>query len=232
MAVTEPEQKTRAEKASARKISVRALVALVLVALVVYGFDQLTKFLIVENMVEGSQANVFGQVLQFHFVKNSGAAFSIASGSTWIFSIAASAVTVFIVLFARRIHSLSWAILFGMLLGGTAGNLTDRLFREPSFGMGHVVDFIQVYGYPGIFNIADSFIVASMGLFIILTLRGVNLDGRRIVRAAVDKTDAEPGPRAGTESAATGSDAGVSVESASPVGDDNDLSEDGAQGRG
>ncbi|WP_349904657.1 signal peptidase II [Parafrigoribacterium humi] len=164
-----------------RKVSVRALVVLVIVALVVYGFDQLAKFLVVKNMVEGSQVEVLGQLLQFHFVKNSGAAFSLASGSTWIFSIAAAAVTVFILVFARRIRALSWAVLFGMLLGGTVGNLTDRLFREPSFGLGHVVDFIQVYGFPAIFNVADSFIVASMGLFIILTLRGTNLDGRRVM---------------------------------------------------
>jgi len=89
-----------------------------------------------------------------------------------------------------------------MLLGGTAGNLTDRLFREPSFGLGHVIDFIQVYGFPAIFNVADSFIVASMGLFIILTLRGVNLDGRRVARTqpAADEQegvvdDAARGPR-------------------------------------
>lgn len=208
MAVTEPEAKTRGTK-----VSVRALVALVLVALVVYGFDQLTKYLIVKNLVEGSQVDAIGQLLQFHFVKNSGAAFSIASGSTWIFSIAASAVTVFIVLFARRIRSLGWAILFGMLLGGTAGNLTDRLFREPGFGVGHVVDFIQVYGFPAIFNIADSFIVASMGLFIILTLRGINLDGRRAGHAVH------------TVSAPEVSAPGISQHGEDP-------SEDGAPGRG
>ncbi|MEO7124413.1 MAG: signal peptidase II [Lacisediminihabitans sp.] len=172
--------------------------ALVLVALVVYGFDQLTKYLIVKNLVENSQVDVWGQILRFHFVKNSGAAFSIASGSTWIFSIAASAVTVFIVLFARRIRSFGWAILFGMLLGGTAGNLTDRLFREPGFGVGHVVDFIQVYGFPAIFNIADSFIVASMGLFIILTLRGINLDGKKLGRSPVTPADTATVPSEST----------------------------------
>ena len=208
LAATEPDTKARA-----RKVSVRALVALVLVALVVYGFDQLTKYLIVKNLVEGSQVDVIGQVLQFHFVKNSGAAFSIASGSTWIFSIAASAVTVFIVLFARRIRSLGWAVLFGMLLGGTAGNLTDRLFREPGFGVGHVVDFVQVYGFPAIFNIADSFIVASMGLFIILTLRGINLDGHKIER----KTAV---PESSTPSVSATADPGTGS------------SEDGAPGRG
>ena len=165
--------------AGRRKISVRALVVLAVVALAVYGFDQLTKFLVVTHLTEGEQVNVLGNILTFHFVKNPGAAFSLASGMTWIFSIAASAVVVFIILFARRIRSIGWAVLFGMLLGGTTGNLTDRLFREPGFGVGHVVDFIQVYGFPAIFNIADSFICASMALFIILTIRGVGLDGRR-----------------------------------------------------
>lgn len=131
------------------------------------------------NLVEGQQVNVLGQVLQFHFVKNSGAAFSLASGTTWIFSLAASAVTIFIIGFARRIRSTGWAVLFGMLLGGTTGNLTDRLFREPSFGLGHVVDFVQIYGFPAIFNVADAFICASMVLFVILTIRGVTLDGNR-----------------------------------------------------
>lgn len=154
------------------------------VALVVYAFDQITKYLVVENLPLGKPVEVLGTVLQFFFVKNSGAAFSIASGATWIFSIAASAVTIFIIFFARRIRSLGWAILFGMLLGGTVGNLTDRLFREPSFGLGHVVDFIQVAGFPAVFNIADSFIVASMGLFIILTIRGVGLDGTRAAKTA------------------------------------------------
>lgn len=176
LAATEPEAKART------KVSVRALVALALVALVVYSLDQATKYLVVNGMTEGAEIKVLGELLQLHFVKNSGAAFSFASGSTWIFSLAASAVTVFILLFARRIGSLRWALLFGMLLGGTLGNLSDRLFRAPGFGVGHVIDFIQVYGFPAIFNIADSFIVLSMGLFIVLTLRGVGLDGRRSVK--------------------------------------------------
>jgi signal peptidase II len=197
LAVTEPQAKVRA------KVSVRALIALALVALAVYGIDQLSKYLIVSNLTEGDMVSVLGTVLQFHFVKNSGAAFSIASGSTWIFSIAASAVTIFIIGFARRIRSVGWAVLFGMLLGGTTGNLTDRLFREPGFGVGHVVDFIQVAGFPAIFNVADSFIVASMGLFIILTVRGVGLDGRRTHKRPTD-SDAGGGPSVPIEAPADG----------------------------
>lgn len=194
MAATEPQARVRASK-----VSVKALIALALVAVFVYSLDQVTKFLIVKNLTEGEQVKAIGDLLQFHFVKNSGAAFSIASGSTWIFSIAASAVTIFIIGFARRIRSVGWAILFGMLLGGTTGNLTDRLFREPGFGVGHVVDFLQVYGFPAIFNIADSFIVASMGLFIILTIRGIGIDGKRTADRVVAP--------AGDESAAAGTPA-------------------------
>lgn len=184
MAVTEPPAEVRAPKTPRAKVSPRALLLLAIVGVAVYAFDQYAKFQIVANFRVGERVNVLGELLQFHFVKNSGAAFSIAGAYTWFFTLAAVCVTVFIVWFARRIRSLGWAVLFGMLLGGTTGNLTDRLAREPSFGQGHVIDFLQVYGFPAIFNIADSFIVASMGLFIILTLRGIGLDGKRTVRPA------------------------------------------------
>jgi signal peptidase II len=152
---------------------------LALVAVCVYAVDQLTKFLVVENLTEREPVEVIGRFVQFFFVKNSGAAFSLGSGSTWIFAIIASAVAIFIVVFAPRIRSVAWAALFGLLLGGNLGNLTDRLFREPGFGVGHVIDFIQVQYFPAIFNVADIAIVASMGVFIILTLRGVPLSGKR-----------------------------------------------------
>ena len=191
MAVTES-----AAEARTAKVSVAALLALAGVAVVVYALDQFTKYLVVANLHVGDEVPVLGELLQLHFVKNAGAAFSLASAYTWFFSIVACAVTVFIIWFARRIRSAGWAVLFGMLLGGTTGNLTDRLFREPAFGQGHVIDFISVYGFPAIFNIADSFIVASMGLFIILTLRGIGLDGERAVKTARG-TDGGAGTDAG-----------------------------------
>jgi signal peptidase II len=166
-------------KASTSRLSIRVLVVLALVASGVYALDQTAKYFIVKNLTEGQQVNVIGTILQFHFVKNSGAAFSLGTGMTWLFSIVAAAVAVFIVIYARRIRSFAWSILFGLLLGGTLGNLSDRLLRPPHFGEGHVVDFIQVIDFPAIFNIADSAIVISMGLFILLTILGVRLDGRR-----------------------------------------------------
>ena len=161
------------------KVSVKALAILAVVALCVYLIDQIAKVLVVSNLFEGQQIEVLGQLLQFHFVKNAGAAFSIGSGSTWIFSIVGIGVLGFVIWYAPRIRSTAWAVLFGLLLGGLLGNLTDRLFREPGFGVGHVVDFLQIPLLPAIFNLADVAIVSSMALFLILTLRGVGLDGRR-----------------------------------------------------
>jgi signal peptidase II len=162
------------------KASVRVLLTLAFVAVVVFALDQGTKYLVVSHLTLGQDVDVLGPVLRFHFVKNPGAAFSLATGQTWIFSIAAAAVVVAIIVFIRRIQSLRWALMLGMLLGGTLGNLTDRLFREPGFGVGHVVDFIYLpWILPAIFNVADTFIVSSMGLLLLLTLLGVGLDGRR-----------------------------------------------------
>lgn len=199
MAVTEPTASVLPPK-----ISVRALVALAVVALAVYTLDQFSKFWVVSHLAPGEPVSVLGTVLQFFLVRNAGAAFSIASGSTWIFSIAATAVTIFIFVLARKIHSTGWAILFGMLLGGTTGNLTDRLFRSPGFGIGHVVDFIQVAGFPAVFNIADSFIVASMGLFVILTARGVGLRGHRSSRKVSPSDPLSPIESAPVERTAPG----------------------------
>lgn len=184
----------------------RALIVLASVAIAAYALDQFSKFLVESNLTLGEQVRVLGDVLVLHFVKNPGAAFSLASGSTWIFSILAAVVTVVIIVFARKIRSIGWGVVFGLLLGGVLGNLTDRLFREPSFGLGHVVDFISTpWMLPAIYNVADICIVTSMGLFILLTLRGINMDGTRSISAkraaaqAEDLADAEPAARSTDE---------------------------------
>lgn len=174
--------------------SVRALVVVAVLAAAALALDQFTKYLVVSTLPLGEQVKVLGDLLILQFVKNPGAAFSLAAGSTWIFSILAAAVTVAIIVFARRIRSLGWAVVFGLLLGGVLGNLTDRLFREPSFGLGHVIDFISTpWMLPAIYNIADICIVTSMGLFIILTIRGINLDGSRTTSSKDADADAGDG---------------------------------------
>ncbi|WBU38733.1 signal peptidase II [Homoserinibacter sp. YIM 151385] len=158
------------------------LILLALVAVVVYGLDQLVKAWVVAEMELYETIPLLGEVLQLHYVTNPGAAFSLASGFTWILSAIALGVVAFVVWFSRRIRSIGWGVMFGLVLGGALGNLTDRLTRPPGFPEGHVVDYIQVIYFPAIFNIADIAIVSSMGLFILLTIRGVRLDGTRLGR--------------------------------------------------
>lgn len=131
-------------------------------------------------MIEGQIIEVLGPVLQWHFVRNPGAAFSLASGQTWIFTGFAVLVIVVIAVLSRRIQSFAWACVLGLVLGGVLGNLTDRLFRAPGFGVGHVVDYISTpWLLPAIYNIADMGIVFGMILFVWLTIRDVRLDGTR-----------------------------------------------------
>ena len=143
-----------------------------------YIFDQLTKLWVTSTMVEGERIPVLPPLLHWYFIRNSGAAFSIGENVTWIFTIIMVAVSVAILFQLRRLGSAWWAVALGLLFGGATGNLTDRLFREPSFAMGHVVDFIQLPNF-AIFNIADSAVVSSVVIICLLTLRGIGLDGSR-----------------------------------------------------
>jgi signal peptidase II len=148
------------------------------VAAVVVVLDQLTKYLVVRNLEGKPPFPVIGTWLQFEYLRNPGAAFSFGTGFTFVFTAIAVTVVVVIVRTSRKLGSLPWAIALGGLLGGAVGNLIDRLFRDPGFLRGHVVDFISVPHF-AIFNVADSAIVCSSILMVILALRGIEIDGRR-----------------------------------------------------
>lgn len=166
----------------------RALLLLIVASSSILLVDQLTKWWAVSTLPEGRPVPVLGEFLQWFFVRNPGAAFSFASGATWIFTILAATVGVAIIWFARRIGSVAWALFLGLLLGGTLGNLTDRLFRTPGFPQGHVVDFISTpWMMPAIYNIADIAIVSSVVIFVLLSLRGIGVDGSRQPRASAQR---------------------------------------------
>jgi signal peptidase II len=142
-----------------------------LIAFTIWLFDFATKTWALSNFSSDSQP-VIGTFLQFTLLKNSGAAFSFASGFTVIFSLLAVAVVATIIRFAGRITSRGWLTCAGLLLGGVLGNLTDRVFREPGFFLGHVIDWIQIPNWP-IFNIADIAISTAALLAFIQTMRNV-----------------------------------------------------------
>ena len=159
----------------------RALVLVtVILALVALMIDQITKRIVETNMYEGQVIDVWPPLLRWYYIKNSGAAFSMGESVTWIFTIIQAAVLVYVAIFlVRKIGSWRWALALGGLMGGVAGNLTDRLFRPPSFGHGHVVDFIALPNF-AIFNIADIFIVGSMIGICLLLFTGLEVNGTKV----------------------------------------------------
>ncbi|MHB8452855.1 MAG: signal peptidase II, partial [Mycobacteriales bacterium] len=75
-------------------------------------------------------------------------------------------------------RSVAWAVSLGLLLGGAAGNLVDRLLRSPGPFRGQVVDWIDVRIWP-VFNLADSAITIGGLLAVLLAVRGLGVDGLR-----------------------------------------------------
>ena len=171
--------------------------ALLSLAIVVYATDQLTKNWVVANLPEGRSVPVLGEFLQWYFVRNPGAAFSMASGATWVFTLLAAAVVGAIIWQVRHLGSRTWAIFFALLLGGVLGNLTDRLTRDPGFPVGHVIDFISTPWMfpwplsPAIYNVADIGIVSAMCLFVLITILGLPIDGAPRLRGGKNGGDAE-----------------------------------------
>jgi len=149
------------------------------IALVVLALDQFTKYLAVEHLTDSGRVDVVGGLFGFYLIRNPGAAFSLATGATWIFSVVAVAVAIFIIRISRTLGHWGWAVALGLLLGGAVGNLTDRIFRSPGVFRGHVVDFLQLPHWP-IFNLADSAITCAAVLIGVLSVLGIGTDGRRV----------------------------------------------------
>jgi signal peptidase II len=152
---------------------------LVAIAAFVLAADAITKAIVVAHLREDQPVHLIGNVLMLWLTRNPGAAFSVGTGETVVFTVIAFAVIVYIARTARRLYSLGWAIALGLLLGGAMGNLADRIFRAPGLFRGDVVDWIAVTRYYPIFNLADSAIVCGGILTVLLALRGYHLDGSR-----------------------------------------------------
>jgi len=147
------------------------------VALVAIAIDQFTKNLAIATLELGTSYPVLGDVLSWRLLYNDSAGFGLGFGYTWILAVISAAATLATIWYSRKLNSISWALMIGVFLGGVVGNLIDRLIREPSFGNGHVVDFIQIpFNFP-IFNLADIFIVSMAFLSVVRVMRGENLGG-------------------------------------------------------
>jgi signal peptidase II len=178
-----------------------AVAAFVLVA------DLVSKALVVAHLRPDEPVHLLGNVLMLWLTRNPGAAFSVGTGETIVFTGIALAVVVYIARAARKLYSAGWAVALGLLLGGAMGNLGDRIFRAPGLFRGDVVDWIAVTRYYPIFNLADSAIVCGGILTVILALRGYHLDG---TRGELPTGQQDPG----TSGAPGGTDTQAGAESA------------------
>ena len=149
-----------------------------MVAAVIAVIDQATKYLAEDRLTPGVVVPLIGDYLGLQLIYNPGAAFSLATGMTWVLTIIMVVVIVVVLRVARRLRSTAWTVALGLLLGGALGNLYDRLLRDPGFGRGHVVDFINYNGW-FVGNVADIAIVAAAVLIALLALLGREVDGTR-----------------------------------------------------
>ena len=156
---------TGVEVSTARDAPLRPALVLAGTAAVLYAADQVTKALVVANLAYGERVDVVGDVVQLWHVRNTGAAFSILPGFTWLFVPVTIVALGMVAYFFREFRSRSlWIhVILGMVLAGTLGNLTDRL------RWGYVVDFVSVgvgdLRWPT-FNVADPSVVIGIILLV------------------------------------------------------------------
>ncbi|EST13127.1 signal peptidase II [Sporolactobacillus laevolacticus] len=136
--------------------------------------DQLSKWLVIQNMQIGDSVTIIPGFFYLTSIRNTGAAWSILEGQFFFFFIITVVVLAVVIYYMQkygRKHPLLGTSL-GFIIGGTLGNFFDRMFR------GEVVDFIHVYlvhySFP-VFNLADS----SLFIGVILLIIYLFLDGKK-----------------------------------------------------
>ena len=136
--------------------------------------DVLSKALVTRELgPNGSRSSIqiFGNVFELHYALNSGVAFGMLRGSSTLAGVLVGVVIVplVIVLIVLAGRGPIWAVAAGLVLGGAAGNLIDRIGDQT------VTDFISIGRWPS-FNLADSAITVGAILLIGLTFRDRDRD--------------------------------------------------------
>lgn len=145
-----------------------------LLAFVIFALDQLTKWVVMRSLEPGDEKVIIPGFFKFVHWGNTGAAWSLFSGYNGALVLVAllAGVALFLTRHHFDSHRLIGQVAFGLIFGGIAGNLFDRLVRH------EVVDFLRFYmlqrpfdteiGFPA-FNIADSAICTGVGLIFLIT---------------------------------------------------------------
>ena len=138
-------------------------------ALLVVLVDQASKWWAETSLELFEYHPVIGDLLGWRLVYNPGAAFGMAADFTWALTILAGIAVLALTVYGFTNRAPSTAIGIAALLGGAISHLGDRLFRDPGFAVGHIVDFID---YSGFFvgNVADIFLVGGAIYLVIASL--------------------------------------------------------------
>jgi signal peptidase II len=140
----------------------------IIVAVVVVVVDQLTKRWAVSHLDDHDVHVVW--TLRFHLTFNSGMAFSQGRGLGPLIGVVALVIVVVLLVSLRTGGSRLAAVAVGLVVGGAASNIIDRLFRSGSGALGGaVVDFIDLQWWP-VFNVADACVVVGGILLLVSSL--------------------------------------------------------------
>jgi signal peptidase II len=134
-------------------------------ALVVFVVDQGIKSVVEGSMRVGESITLIPGFLSLTYIKNDGGAFGILGGSQMVLLVGSTVAVVVVlwILLSGRPSTLTM-LGCGLILGGAAGNLLDRL------SSGEVTDYVH-FSFWYIFNAADAAIVVGVGLLLLSALR-------------------------------------------------------------
>ncbi len=164
----------------------RGLPVMLGIAVIVLAVDTISTTLALDVLARHPTVRLLNGLVTVHLTLNAGAAFGFGTADAAVIGLFVCGVIISIVAVATRLRSRSWTIALGLLLGGAAGNLGDRLFRAPGMFRGPVVDWINLPHFPWTFNPADASIACAAALIAVLALRGVRIDGTS-ARASADR---------------------------------------------
>ena len=151
--------------------------------------DQWSKWWAESSLTYAEYIPIWGDLFGFRLVYNPGAAFGIGAGFTWILTIIAAVAVVGLIWFSLSSRQWLWVVGLGAMTGGAMSHLGDRLFRDPGFAVGHIVDF---FDYAGFFvgNVADIALVGGAIILVLATLLGLPREG--IAPQATEPETSEP----------------------------------------
>jgi len=147
----------------------------VLIAVAIVALDLVTKRIAALSFVD-ERVTVIPGALWFTYGENPGAAFSLFQNAGPFLGVAAL-IAIGVILFAlRKPRPVGEVVAFGLVMGGAAGNLIDRIARGSGWLDGHVIDWIQFPNFP-IFNIADSAVTIAVVVMFLVAMRHRPDDG-------------------------------------------------------